>query len=153
MPYNCGKKGCNLFDCDDYAYACKMWSDAHGYKACQFEFHWKDAKGKSHGHVVNPIEFTNPAGDGQHKWCLIDAQDNSSYACWTQGAGDPVIPDSAFNALCAYYKAAPGTCTRGPLWCDGKLCANAGEACFTTIKSVCDEFKKKTGICVDTWKK
>lgn len=154
MPYNCGKKGCDLFDCDDYAYACKMWSDANGYNTCQFEFNWKDAKGKSNGHVINPVEFDYPPGNGVlHKWCLIEPQNNSSYGCWIQGAGDPVIPNNVFDALCTHWNAAPGTCSRGTLWCTGKLCKNAGEACFTTIPSVCEEFKNKTGICVDTWKK
>ena len=138
---------CYHFDCDDFAFACKMWSDANGYNTCQLSYKWKEG-GKWKGHAINIVEFAYPDSDVLQKYCLIEPQSNNSYGCWIQQAGKPKPSASAMDKACR-----GGThCTIKKIWCDPAHSPSAGERCFTSSKNACNRFENVTGISTTTWK-
>ena len=148
MPYNCNQPGCDLFDCDDYAYACMRWAEANGYNACQVTVTGDDSNGDGVGHAVVAVEFEsdNPPLE---LWCLIEPQTNYNYGCWYQPDGDPAPPQDVIDDVCDVIDAEEGTCDPPGVTCGDEQVPIAGEACFTTLPEVCEMFQATTGLCSD----
>jgi len=148
MPYNCGCAGTDLFDCDDYAYACENWAAAQGIVACSYGFYFELPDGTTGGHAINIYEEDYPGPNA--KYCFYEPQPGGgTITCWIQEEGDPDPPDWAQDIVCAQWG---GECTGSPtISCDGDHLPGSGEACFTTNAQVCDRFQAETGICPETW--
>lgn len=148
MEYNCGCDGTDLFDCDDFAYACENWGRNQGYNICTYAFSWTEPDGDTPAHAINIVEFTHPYDPGLAKYCFLEPQDNSTYVCWIQPDGEPNPPSWAKNQLCA---ASGGTCNSDDVACEGEHHPWAGEVCFNTLPAVCSRFRSETGLCPYTF--
>lgn len=150
MEYNCEQPGTDLFDCDDFAYACEMWGRNNGINICQFYFSYTEADGTSDAHQINIVEFEYST-PGLQKYCLIEPQNNNSYACWIQAEGDPNPPGWATADACEAMGGAGATCNSTDVQCDAAPTPNAGEVCFNTLPAVCSRFRNETGLCPYTF--
>ena len=150
MEYNCGLAGTDLFDCDDFAYACEMWGRNNGYNICQFYMSYTKPDGTTGAHQINIVEFEY-ATPGLQKYCFIEPQNNNSYACWIQAEGDPTPPGWAKTQACEAMGGAGTTCNSTDVQCDGVPNPNAGEVCFNTLPAVCSMFRNETGLCPYTF--
>lgn len=146
---------CDSFDCDDFAYACKKWSDAQGVNACQLTYRFRDDDGWGwSSHAINIVEFETDL-PGRQKWCLIEPQSNNSYCCWDQPAGEePEPPQACLNQACGpfLWEGSEHSCYVGEdncqileVWCDNTHSCTAGEPCFTTDQETCQLFDELTG--------
>lgn len=151
MEYNCGLPGTDLFDCDDFAYACEMWGRNNGYNICQYYMSYTKPDGSTAAHQINIVEFEYST-PGMQKYCLIEPQSNSSYACWIQPeGGDPSPPGWARTQACEAMGGAGTTCNSHDVQCDAAPTPNAGEVCFNTLPAVCSMFRNETGLCPYTF--
>ena len=151
VPYTPCAQGDPNFDCDDFAYACKMWGDVNGIHVCQITATGTyAADGKPFSHAFNIVEFDYPSTVNT-KYCFIEPQSNNVPACWIQPVGEPDPPSFAIAAAETYYGLSAGTLTVKNIWCEALHSTTAGEACFTTDPAMCQLFENHSGLCADTF--
>lgn len=151
VPYTPCAQGDPNFDCDDFAYACKMWGDVNGIHVCQITATGThSADGTGFNHAFNIVEFDYPSTVNT-KYCFIEPQSNNVPACWIQPVGEPDPPSFAIAAAESYYGLVVGSFDLTSIWCEPLHSTGAGEACFTTDPAMCQLFEDHSGLCADTF--
>jgi len=94
------------FDCDDFAYAYKLWWEKNYPEHSKYV--WTVRVGMTHktgglmnmweGHLLNIVEVDHP-NSHLHRFSMVEPQDNTEIAVWLQEGETPVVSQRVLQLL------------------------------------------------------